>query len=102
MNINTHFIDASEVYGSKANVSQRLRIMEGGLLNFTTTKNGQMFCPFLQQKKVKPVEQKYLNIQYDTGKHRIKLNGIIANKVYYVYTNIIYHIYFIKSLIIFY
>ncbi|KAL4142192.1 hypothetical protein QTP88_004701 [Uroleucon formosanum] len=66
INNNTHFIDASEVYGSNEMHAQNLRTMDGGRLNFTISDNGQMFCPF--KNNVQPMignPKSFLN--YDTG-----------------------------------
>lgn len=67
INVNTHFIDASELYGSNEKNALRLRAMEGGKLNFTIGDNGQMFCPFLARKKNDPIEFRNNNFLYDTG-----------------------------------
>lgn len=67
MNENTHFIDASNVYGSSESVASRLRLMEGGRLNFSTSDDGQMFCPFQKKKQFEEVERQNSSLQYDTG-----------------------------------
>ncbi|XP_025410649.1 peroxidase-like [Sipha flava] len=67
MNDNTHFIDASNVYGSTDTDARRLRLMEGGRLNFSIGDNGQMFCPYQQKKKYEPVELQHTSFQYDSG-----------------------------------
>lgn len=67
MNINTHFIDASEIYGSNETTTHRLRSMTGGRLNFSIGAEGQMFCPF-QDLGSNNIEQlQDIDIQYDTG-----------------------------------
>ncbi|XP_022169129.1 chorion peroxidase-like isoform X2 [Myzus persicae] len=63
INANSHFIDASEVYGSNETYALRLRTMDGGKLNFSISDNGQMFCPFLE----KPKDPSIGYIKYDTG-----------------------------------
>lgn len=67
MNANTHFMDASEIYGSSDSTAQNVRMMEGGRLNFSTNDNGQMFCPYLEIKENQPTDLKYLKFQYDGG-----------------------------------
>lgn len=69
MNVNTQFIDASQVYGSTENVTNRLRLMEGGRLRFTVGDNGQMFCPFIGSKTgvVFAANKPPHSILYDTG-----------------------------------
>ncbi|CAI6365415.1 unnamed protein product [Macrosiphum euphorbiae] len=68
INTNTHFIDASEVYGSDENHAQHLRTMDGGRLNFSISDNGQMFCPFLDNQNKEPsIENPNSHIRYDTG-----------------------------------
>ncbi|XP_025410681.1 peroxidase-like [Sipha flava] len=66
-NENTHFIDASNVYGSSESVARRLRLMEGGRLNFSLSDDGQMFCPFQEKKKFIEIERQNSSLQYDTG-----------------------------------
>jgi len=67
MNSNTHFMDASEIYGSSESVAQNVRAMEGGRLNFSINDNGQMFCPYLEIKDSQPTDLKYIKFQYDGG-----------------------------------
>ncbi|XP_022169138.1 peroxidase-like [Myzus persicae] len=67
VNNNTHFIDASEVYGSDESYAKHLRMMEGGRLNFSTGDNGQMFCPFLANKNLDLTVHKVTDTEYDTG-----------------------------------
>ncbi|VVC27283.1 Haem peroxidase,Haem peroxidase, animal type [Cinara cedri] len=67
ININTQFIDASEVYGSNESISRYLRVMEGGRLKFTTNNNGEMFCPIQKKKQYEPIQLQTSNIQYETG-----------------------------------
>ncbi|XP_026807325.1 peroxidase-like [Rhopalosiphum maidis] len=67
INNNTHFIDASEIYGSDEKYSLHLRMMEGGRLNFSINSNGQMFCPYLESKNVDPTVHDIKDIEYDTG-----------------------------------
>ncbi|XP_025409881.1 chorion peroxidase-like, partial [Sipha flava] len=69
MNVNTQFIDASEVYGSKENVTKHLRLMEGGRLRFSVSENGQMFCPFIGSKEGVEFSsnKRPHGIHYDTG-----------------------------------
>lgn len=67
MNINTHFIDASEVYGSNETITKRLRTMTGGRLNFSIGAEGQMFCPFQDISSNNDEQYRDVDIQYDTG-----------------------------------
>jgi len=54
------------VYGSNEMHAQHLRTMEGGRLNFSTSDNGQMFCPFLKNEQPIIGNPKTV-IKYDTG-----------------------------------
>lgn len=67
INEKSHFIDASEVYGSKDSYALHLRAMEGGRLKFTISENGQMFCPFLANQTKSSVVDNKPHIKYDTG-----------------------------------
>lgn len=67
INTNTHFIDASEVYGSSDSDARKLRTMEAGMLNFSISGNGQMFCPFQKETKIIPSDLLHSTIQFDTG-----------------------------------
>jgi len=68
INENSHFIDATEVYGPNDNYALHLRAMEGGKLKFSTSENGQMFCPFLtNQNKASIRNKNNHHIKYDTG-----------------------------------
>ncbi|XP_025194619.1 peroxidase-like [Melanaphis sacchari] len=67
MNNDTHFIDASEVYGSDESYSRHLRMMEGGRLNFSTSENGQMFCPYLFSTHLALTVHEKNDTVYDTG-----------------------------------
>lgn len=67
MNINTHFIDASEVYGSNETIARGLRTMTGGRLKFSIGAQGQMFCPLQNLSSDRPEQLQDLDIQYDTG-----------------------------------
>lgn len=65
-NVNTQFIDASEVYGSNESTSLRLRAMEGGRLNFSVIDNGQIFCPFVKDIQKLSVVMPH-HIMFDAG-----------------------------------
>lgn len=52
--------------------------MEGGKLNFSTSNNGEMFCPFIAKKKHEPIELQNILFSYDTGQYNII---IIVNKL---------------------
>lgn len=69
INVNTHFIDASEVYGSNDNNALRLRVTEGGRLKFSVSRNGQMFCPVTTEKSQEKtrIDDRSDDIQFDTG-----------------------------------
>lgn len=79
VNANTHFLDASEVYGSTEDITHRLRAMEGGLLKTSTGVYGQTFCPYLAKQYRKPEFQDY-KVQYDTGLYRKNQGGNPAKK----------------------
>ncbi|XP_001944613.1 peroxidase [Acyrthosiphon pisum] len=67
INDNSHFIDASEVYGSSESYALHLRTMVGGRLKFSIGDNGQMFCPFLTDQNKASIGNKKTHIKYDTG-----------------------------------
>lgn len=67
VNTNSHFIDASEVYGSNESYALHLRAMDGGRLNFSVSDNGQMFCPFLNKQSKATLIGNRSSIEYDTG-----------------------------------
>jgi len=68
INTNSHFIDASEVYGSNENYALKLRTLDGGRLNFSIGDNGQMFCPLAVNKlNALPIGSQNNSIKYDTG-----------------------------------
>jgi len=68
INANSHYIDASEVYGSNESYALRLRTMDGGRLNFSIGDNGQMFCPFLSNPHKKSSSgNQNIDVEFDTG-----------------------------------
>ncbi|XP_050437286.1 peroxidase-like [Adelges cooleyi] len=67
INHNTHFIDASEVYGSNEKSAIALRSMRGGRLRSDLWKNSQEFCPMALKRPIQPEGVKDIGIQFDTG-----------------------------------
>ncbi|KAL4142196.1 hypothetical protein QTP88_004702 [Uroleucon formosanum] len=82
VNNNTHFVDASEVYGSDESYSLHLRMMEGGRLNFSTSENGQMFCPFLASKNLDLTVHTNNDTEYDTGEDFQEMYGLNDMNIY--------------------
>ena len=52
----THWIDASNIYGSNEEVTEKLRLKEGGLLNFTLDINGKEQLPIDDELDCEDVE----------------------------------------------
>ena len=81
-NENTHYIDASNVYGHSVGEAEKIRLKEDGLLKTSTT-NGSIFLPLLEERR--PGRDGNLDIEEFAGDFRAReMPGLLTMHTLFV------------------